>query len=299
MEEARREIERGRAARGVDGRPVRFDVVAHSMGGLVARYYLRYGGSDVLAEEAPEITWAGAELIDRLIVVSTPNFGSMKLLRDMLAGRSFAFVDFEPAVIATWMSTYAMLPREAHQLWVDERGEPVQVELLSAEAWRRNAWGSFAADQAAVLETLLPDEPTAAARHDRLESCMAAAFERTRRFQRAMDRPPGAPPPSDLVLLAADAESTPARAMLVREAGRDRLEFDLPTLQAPGDGTITRASALADGRVVSGLGGWVESPIPWHQAIFLTASHRSLLANPTFQNNLLHILLETAPRRRE
>lgn len=298
LEEARQAIEAGRAARGVGSRPVRFDVVAHSMGGLVARYLLRYGARDVLGEEDPEITWAGADLIDRLIVVSTPNFGSMKLLRDMLVGRSFAFVRFEPAVIATWVSTYQMLPRESHRLWIDERGEGIRPEILSASTWRRNAWGAFAPGQTAVLETLLPADPTLAERHARLESFMEAAFERTRRFQEVMDRFPPAPPPSRLLLLAADAELTPARAMLVRDAAQERMIFDLPALQAPGDGTITRASALADGRLISGQGGWVDSPIPWHQAIFLTASHRSLLANPTFQNNLLHILLETPPPRR-
>ncbi|MDX1643459.1 MAG: hypothetical protein R3244_03770 [Thermoanaerobaculia bacterium] len=299
LEEARREIEAGRAARGVDGRPVRFDIVAHSMGGLVARYFLRYGARDVLGEEMPEITWEGADLVDRLIVVSTPNFGSMKLLRDMLDGRSFAFVDFEPAVIATWTSTYQMLPRESHRSWFDEQGEPASVAILSAAHWRRNGWGPFDPGQASVLANLLPGEATDADRRARLEAFMEVAFERARRFQRVVDRIPEVAPPADLFLLAADAERTPARAMVVRVDGRERLVFDLPALQAPGDGTITRASALADGRLLSGRGGWVESPIPWRQATFLTASHRSLLANPTFQNNLLHILLETAPRSRD
>ena len=37
---------------------VRFDLVAHSMGGLVARYYLRYGAADLPADGSlPPLTW--------------------------------------------------------------------------------------------------------------------------------------------------------------------------------------------------------------------------------------------------
>ena len=44
--------------------------------------------------------------------------------------------------------------------------------------------------------------------------------------------------------------------------------------------------------------GFVTSPIPWNRKVFLTDMHRTFLGNPTFQNNLLHILLETPPHRR-
>ena len=48
--------------------PVKFDIVAHSMGGLLARYYLRYGNvGSVVDGPTPELNWAGAEDIDRVI----------------------------------------------------------------------------------------------------------------------------------------------------------------------------------------------------------------------------------------
>ena len=49
---------------GVD-RDVKFDVVAHSMGGLLLRYYLMYGKEDLPADGTlPEPTWAGRELVE-------------------------------------------------------------------------------------------------------------------------------------------------------------------------------------------------------------------------------------------
>ncbi|MGB6643039.1 MAG: hypothetical protein WBG67_19895, partial [Thermoanaerobaculia bacterium] len=44
---------------GVVDSEVKFDIVAHSMGALLARYYLRYGGADLPADGSlPALTWA-------------------------------------------------------------------------------------------------------------------------------------------------------------------------------------------------------------------------------------------------
>ena len=52
---------------------------------------------------------------------------------------------------------------------------------------------------------------------------------------------------------------------------------------------------MADERLFGVASGFVSSPIPWDRQVFLTDMHMSFLGNPTFQNNLLHILLEEAP----
>src|SRR5262252_2535922 len=64
------------------GRPdLRFDIVAHSMGGLVARYYAMYGGRDVLDAPVACPDWSGARNLNKVVMIATPNAGSIRALR--------------------------------------------------------------------------------------------------------------------------------------------------------------------------------------------------------------------------
>src|SRR5215211_5763463 len=69
------------------GRPdLRFNLIAHSMGGLVARYYMMYGGEDVLGRAGAKVTWAGATGINKLVLVGVPNEGTMESVRALVEG---------------------------------------------------------------------------------------------------------------------------------------------------------------------------------------------------------------------
>src|SRR3954468_5983686 len=55
---------------------LRFNVVAHSMGGLVARYAAMYGDADLPPQGGePKPNWAGAADINKIIMFGTPNEG--------------------------------------------------------------------------------------------------------------------------------------------------------------------------------------------------------------------------------
>lgn len=278
-----------------------FDLIAHSMGGLLTRYFLRYGAEDVLPQENPPITWKGAEHVDRLVMISTPNFGAMKVMRELVEGRHYPVVDFEPAMVNTFVSAYQMLPRSNHAVWLDEQGNPAEDDVLAAGFWEENEWGTFAPGQDKYLAWVFPDESSPESRRQRMLEFMEAAFTRADQFNRVLDRRPETDCPTELTLFAADVQPTMARAILMEKDGKKLLRFDNTKtlrLKAPGDRSVTRASAVADERVLGEATGFVTSPIPWNRKVFLTDMHRTLLGNPTFQNNLLHILLETPPHRR-
>ena len=121
VESARRLASRIAAIKQRLNRPdLRFDIIAHSMGGLVARYFAMYGDQDVMVEAQPKPDWSGASHINRLIMFGTPNAGSMDAFRSVLRGYSITEAD-KPrlhlfrglgcAMTFTIPSVYQLFPR--------------------------------------------------------------------------------------------------------------------------------------------------------------------------------------------
>ena len=70
------------------GRPdMTFDLLAHSQGGLIARYYVKYGSAELdPTDPAPRPTMAGAASVNRLILVGTPNRGCLEAMKILHLG---------------------------------------------------------------------------------------------------------------------------------------------------------------------------------------------------------------------
>ena len=280
---------------GIDAKDLRFDIVAHSMGGLLARYYLRYGGVDLPEDGSdPPITWAGARYVQRLVQVGTPNAGSIAALRDLVEGTKLSFVlpRYPPAVVGTMPSIYQLLPRARHGAVRDAAGDP--IEVLERATWERYGWGLASSEQADVLARLLPEVDDADTRRRIALDHLEKTLTRAARFQRALDVP--ATPPYDtlLHLFAGDARPTPAVVQVENGTG------DLVvTVEAPGDDTVLRSSAVMDERVgrddrwTPGL----ESPIAWTDVSFVFTDHLEMTRDPSFTDNILYRLLD-APKPR-
>ena len=122
----------------------RFNMVAHSMGGLVARYYLRYGTAEP-AEDAP-VTWAGARRIRNLMLVAVPSGGSIPSLEGLLFGSrvGLSYTTLAAPVIARMPSVYQLLPPPGVVSLLDHTLEPLPLDLHEVSTWERFGWGPFA-----------------------------------------------------------------------------------------------------------------------------------------------------------
>lgn len=267
-------------------RPVRFDLVAHSMGGLVARYYLRHGAAPLPENGGlPPVTWAGAKHIDKAILVGTPNGGSSLAADQLVNGwRPAAFLqEFPPALLATMPSIYELLPRSRDGKVLGPDGAP--LDLFDPEQWVNRELGLFGPGQDKSLARLLPattssNERSVIAR-DHLEKCLANADQ----FHRTLDRPAKLPAHTRLYLFAGDATDT---TDVVEITGPGSLKMKSTAL---GDGTVTRNSALRSTRAPTGDSPY-SSPVDWTHATFIAADHLGLTSDPTFTDNVLHLLLE-------
>jgi pimeloyl-ACP methyl ester carboxylesterase len=182
---------------GIDEPNVRFDIAAHSMGGLVTRYFLMYGGQDLPADGSlPRLTWEGAELVERVILIGTPNAGSAMAFRELVEGTQLAPVlpSYSPALMGTFPSVYQLLPRPRHRpvVWDGDSKQP--VDILDPEVWERMGWGLAAPSEAGMLEVLMPDVADAAQRRAVALQVQRRMLSRAKAFMRAVDRPAQLPP---------------------------------------------------------------------------------------------------------
>ncbi|MBO0860736.1 MAG: hypothetical protein J2P21_20085 [Chloracidobacterium sp.] len=303
---------------------LRFDIIAHSMGGLIARYFAMYGDADVLArQERPRPDWRGAQSIGRLVLFGTPNAGSMDALRALIYGYSITGAD-KPRVnlfkslgremIFTAPSVYQLLPSRESARFYDAKLEPVKIDLYDSETWRRYHWS--AAFDPEIAKRELKDSikklgesegrPAAAKTLAIREAYLKAVLKRAASFQEALDVATAAPPEKlRLHLVGGDCEPTVAGAMIIDVKGETRTFFypsHIPRqlrreafnkLFSPGDGRVTRQSLF-------GLTFDLDSPdagitrmmkhTPTY-TLFGCDTHGALPINPTFLDNLLTWLL--------
>ncbi|MEM6734190.1 MAG: hypothetical protein AAF658_21685, partial [Myxococcota bacterium] len=269
--------------------PVKVDVVAHSMGGLVLRYYLRYGTTPLPEDGSlPALTWAGAQSINHAYLIGTPNAGAASALERLVDGMNLnpLFPNYRPAVLGTMPAVYQLLPRVRHARVIDlETNQP--VDFMDVETWEKYEWGLADPNQDWLLEWLLPNVSAPEQRRqialDHLAKCLAKAEQ----LFSALDNPASPPPGTEIHLFAGDGIPTSSKLGVRSDGSLVVLE------RAPGDDTVTRASALMDERTGNDWTPTLESPIDWNRVQFLADDHLGMTSSPEFLDNLLYLMLES------
>ena len=269
--------------------PVKFDIVAHSMGGLIARYYLRYGNQGGASDQNQiELNWAGAENIDRLLLIGTPNNGSAKSLALNHEGFSFSFIfgGFPSGMVGSLPSIYQLLPSGPEAIVFDsETDEP--LNHYDVETWDERGWGMLNPEQDHVLQQLLPDVKSAQERRAFAKSHVAHCLNRAYSFHQALNFPADPPEGTSIHLFAGDA--IPTVATLSSNLATGTLET---RTESPGDRTVTRKSALADRRTNASFHPALQTPIKFKSVHFLFDDHFGLTRDAVFTDNALFLLLE-------
>ena len=275
---------------GID-EPVKFDIVAHSMGGLVTRYYLRYGdqGSAASADGSlPELNWAGCEHVDRVILIGPPNNGSTKSLVSTHEGFSFSvvFESFPSGLVASLPSIYQLFPNGPEPAVYDEETKQ-PLDHFDVETWDRRGWGMLNPDQDYVLKQLLPDVSSAEERRQIAKAHVQECLRRATSFHQLLNVPAQPPQGTSLHLFAGDAIPT------VDTLFSNLKEKTFSTRsECPGDKTVTRKSALADQRTSTKWNPSLQSPVSYRDVRFLFDDHFGLTRDADFTDNALYLLLE-------
>ena len=283
---------------------LKVDIIAHSMGGLIARYYLRYGNRDVLGGNDFPISHAGARNINKLILLGTPNLGSITSLHSFLMGYPVIAGRIRTEDLATMPSGPQLFPHPLNVWLIKPDGGELVRDLFDEETWRRFQWSIYDPGVQARIVRRYVSRAEGEAQLKLQQRFFAKHLERARRFVWSLTVPEPATP-IRYVVFGGGCELTPAR-VLVEEVGGDSVvrlypdeirrpmrgvAYDRVMLE-PGDGTVTKASLLARESLDPSVPRHKYSFFPLAYSFFLCEEHARLTSNVNFQDNLLNVLLE-------
>lgn len=294
IDEKRKEVQESYAKDyGIENADVEFDIVAHSMGAILSRYFARFGATDLSPLGDTPITWAGTKDLDRLILVAPPNAGSLEAMDQLINGFNTGrpvLPYYHQALIGTFPSVYQLMPRGRHNaaVWNDDIATSID-DLLDPKLWEDMKWGLSGEDEKTnqALARLMPDVKTIEQRREIARLFQRKALNRAKQFQTAMDKPASPPDGFEMFLVAGDNRETPEVASINRKTGDFKvIKYGL------GDETVLRSSSLMDERVGQSWKPTLISPLDWSSVMFIPGKHRTITSGPIFEDNVLYWLLE-------
>ena len=291
---------------------LKFNIVAHSMGGLIARYAAMYGDADLPPDGVPlQPAWPGAAHISKIVMIGTPNEGSSDAFATLVEGYSITeglrrrvplLNKLSAADAARTPSVFQLMPHRQSAKFLDENLQPLDLDLYDPEVWRRYGWGAlhsaeFRRDYNGSLEDV--------------DAYLTNTLKRARRFHEALDAVESSESPVILLAIGGDCEETLSAPVILRDEKRNRwLTLVRPreyrtsagvkmskkqvtaAMYAPGDGRVTRASLLGENLIKSRdrITGFTLS----RYAVFGCDLHGQLPRNKSLQDNALTAIVNEA-----
>lgn len=301
---------------------LQFNIVAVSMGGLIARYAAMYGAAELpTSNETSVVSWAGADHISKIFMFGVPNEGSMSAFATVLNGYSLSEGTNKPRHLLrklsrkdafSGMSVFQLMPHQQTARFLDQDLKPIAIDLYDPANWKLFGWSVAHDPEFRKRFAKKKPQDTIDNNHSVvaiLEVHLAAILERTRLFHRALDAPaPNSPIP--LFALIGDCDKTLDAAIVFRDQKRQRWttitsakeirtaagttisrERVIEALYAPGDGRVTRASVMGASLKATTAPLLYQSGLPIAHAFFACGGHGSLHNNRILQNNALTVLL--------
>ena len=284
---------------------LKVDIVAHSMGGLIARYYIRYGKQDVIGDNDfdQKLNMYGAERVRRVILLGTPNLGSVKTLNLFIEGVDIGINAIGTETLASMPSLYQLFPHPLVDWIVKSDGKPLKRDLFDIEVWRSFQWSIFNPKVRKRILDSFEDKAEGEKHLLTFDRYFEKNLERARRFVWSLSIPLPEKHPK-LIIFGGGCTLTAARIIVEEVKGQsmvrmfpeeitqpvDGVDYDALLLE-PGDGSVTKASLLGRNTLDPSVKRHKYIHVPIKQSFFLCVSHNSLTGNLNFQDNLLNTLL--------
>lgn len=294
---------------------LKFNVVAHSMGGLIARYAAMYGDADLPEGDGPiQPTWAGAAHISKIVMIGVPNEGSTDAFATLIEGYSITeglrrrvplLNKLTAQDVVRTPSVFQLMPHRGAVRFLDENLQPLALDLYDIDVWKRYGWSVIYSSPDFRRNYIgAAGSDGGNGKSEELDAYLAATLRRALRFHQALDSVENSNSPVVLLAIGGDCEETLSAPVILRDEKRNRwLTLTRPrefrtssgakiskkqatnAMFAPGDGRVTRTSLLGETlfKHRDTQTGFTLS----HYAVFGCDLHGQLPRNKSVQDNAL------------
>lgn len=132
-----------------DGSAREVHLVCQSNATYLCRWAVRYGDVSIDEAERGSRKQPSRVRVASVTFLATANGGGIRILREINRGRIYMSVvgrRFRPEMFFTYASLYQDLPAGRSDLFVDENGRPLDIDLFDARSWKTYGWSIFGRD---------------------------------------------------------------------------------------------------------------------------------------------------------
>ncbi len=283
---------------------LKFNVVAHSMGGLITRYAAMYGDRDLPRGKASP-TWAGAKNFNRVFLLGTPNEGSVTALKAALDGFSYIGGGLNLPFIQNISrfdmfsipSIYQLLPHNGTFTVYDENLQPLKIDVFDPKVWDKYDWN--------VINDKDFAKKFSAAEVRGAKAYFTNVLARARKFQDALDANTSEKIPVAFYLIGGDCKETPDSAIVYfdKKKNKWKTQFDGGSFEREngtkvtseeikkiiytmGDGVVSKRSLAGETFIKDGKKAF----LPVSSEIYLCEGHTKLVTSADAQDKLFALL---------
>ncbi len=286
---------------------LKFDIVAHSLGGIISRYAVMYGDAELPSgSKKLTPTWAGAKHFDKVILLGTPNEGAASSLGALLNGYTIGGLridlpfleDTSKFTVFTIPSAYQLLPAPGTLRLLDEKLDPFDVDLYDTKVWSKYGWNPV-------------EDKDFADKFDEAERKIAPQFfagqlARAKRLHEALAAARGKSGGVTFQVIGSDCRTAVNSVVLYRDREADRwktvfrpkgfirsdgskvTDDELKSaMTAPGDGVVSVRSLEA---MTQSENAGVRSIMDSGAAKYVCEEHSKLAGNSRIQDQIIRFL---------
>jgi hypothetical protein len=205
---------------------LRVILICQSTGVNLGRYLVKYGGCSLADAAAGRSCVPDTVSVSKLILIAPSTGGSLRTMLWFNRGRRYLhpfFRKWRPETIFTFFSLYQDLPVYRPDLFLDEAGEPLDIDLYDARSWQTYGWSVY---RRKVQRRLGRNRhPELFAGDEQRAAYLQRALDHARQLHELLGKDVAGFGATRYYLLRSTDQETPERVVLLRRKGRWQTVF--------------------------------------------------------------------------